>query len=167
MFGAVDVVVFTVISTGSWRYFFEMRRICAGIVAEKSATCLSSGVSARIVSTSSAKPILSISSASSSTRKRSSLRSSVPFSRWSMMRPRVPTTMWTPRRSALSWTPYHPHRLCRIHSVAEVSEVALGALEEAAVVVDDVEVVPDPFVDAVLVELEQQRAGQARHDGRV
>ncbi len=75
-----------------------MRRICEGIVAEKSATCLSSGVSARIVSTSSAKPILSISSASSSTRKRSWRRSRVPFSRWSMMRPGVPTTMCTPRR---------------------------------------------------------------------
>ena len=38
------------------------------MVAENSATCLSSGVSARIVSTSSANPMLSISSASSSTR---------------------------------------------------------------------------------------------------
>ena len=67
---------------------------------ENSATCLSSGVSARIVSTSSAKPMLSISSASSSTRKRSSVRSRVPLSRWSMIRPGVPTTTWTPRRSA-------------------------------------------------------------------
>ena len=52
-----------------------------------------SGVSAKIVSTSSAKPIFSISSASSRTRKRNSDRSSVRFSRWSMMRPGVPTTM--------------------------------------------------------------------------
>ncbi len=45
--------------------------------------------------------MLSISSASSSTRNRSSVRSRVPLSRWSMIRPGVPTTMWTPRRSAL------------------------------------------------------------------
>ena len=87
MFGAVAVVFLTVISTASVRYFFEMRRIAGGIVALNSATCFSAGVSARIVSTSSAKPILSISSASSRTRKRSSERSSVPFSRWSMIRP--------------------------------------------------------------------------------
>ena len=101
----VDVLFLTVISTGLSRYFLEMRRIWAGMVAENSATCLLSGVSARIVSTSSAKPIFSISSASSSTRKRSSDRSRVPFSRWSMIRPGVPTTTWTPRRSAESWTP--------------------------------------------------------------
>ena len=106
MLAAVAVLFLTVISAGSWRYFFDIRRIWAGMVAENSATFLSSGVSARIVSTSSAKPMLSISSASSSTRKRSSLRSSVPFSRWSMIRPGVPTTMCTPRRSALSCTPY-------------------------------------------------------------
>ena len=39
----VDVLFLTVISTGSSRYFFEMRRICAGMVAENSATCLSVG----------------------------------------------------------------------------------------------------------------------------
>ena len=83
----------------------SIRRICAGIVAEKSATFLSSGVSARIVSTSSAKPMLSISSASSRTRNRNSERSSVPLFRWSMTRPGVPTTTCTPRRRALSWTP--------------------------------------------------------------
>ena len=43
-------------------------RMAGGMVAEKSATCLYSGVSARMRSTSSAKPICSISSASSSTR---------------------------------------------------------------------------------------------------
>ena len=102
MLAAVAVLVLTVISTGSCRYFLAIRRIGGGIVAENSATCLSSGVSARIVSTSSAKPIFSISSASSSTRKRSSDRSRVPFSRWSMTRPGVPTTTCTPRRSAAS-----------------------------------------------------------------
>ena len=106
VFAAVAVLFLTVISAASVRYFLEIRRICGGMVAENSATCLSSGVSARIVSTSSAKPILSISSASSRTRKRSSDRSRVPFSRWSMIRPGVPTTTWTPRRSAESWTPY-------------------------------------------------------------
>ena len=68
MFGAVDVFDLTVISTGSCRYCFEILRIAAGMVAENSATCLYSGVSARIRSTSSWKPILSISSASSRTR---------------------------------------------------------------------------------------------------
>ena len=50
-----------------------------GIVAENSATCFSSGVSARMVSTSSWKPIRSISSASSSTRNRRADRSRVPL----------------------------------------------------------------------------------------
>ena len=100
MLGVVVAVFLTVISTGSWRYFADSRRIGAGMVAEKSATCLSSGVSARIVSTSSAKPMLSISSASSSTRNRSSVRSRVRRSRWSMIRPGVPTITCTPRRSA-------------------------------------------------------------------
>ena len=43
MLAAVVVLFLTVISTGSARYFFEIRRICAGIVAENSATCLSVG----------------------------------------------------------------------------------------------------------------------------
>ena len=73
MLAAVWVLPLTVISTGSCRYFVDSRRICAGMVAENSATCLSSGVSARIVSTSSANPMLSISSASSRTRNRSSV----------------------------------------------------------------------------------------------
>ncbi len=50
-----------------------MRRIAGGMVAENKRDLLVSGVSARIVSTSSWKPMLSISSASSSTRNRSSL----------------------------------------------------------------------------------------------
>ncbi len=79
--------------------------MAGGMVAENSATCFSAGAADRIVSTSSAKPMLSISSASSSTSSRSSDRSSVPLSRWSMIRPGVPTTTWTPRASALSWTP--------------------------------------------------------------
>ena len=46
------------------------RRICGGIVAENRATCRSRGGRHRTLSTSSAKPMRSISSASSSTRKR-------------------------------------------------------------------------------------------------
>ena len=103
---AVLEVDLTLISVAPGAYFLMIRRICGGIVALNSASCLSSGVSARMVSTSSAKPMLSISSASSSTTNRSSLRSRVPFSRWSITRPGVPTTTWTPRRRAESWTPY-------------------------------------------------------------
>ena len=68
MFSAVAVFDLTVTSTGSCRYLVVILRIAGGMVAENSATCLYSGVSARIRSTSSAKPICSISSASSSTR---------------------------------------------------------------------------------------------------
>ena len=46
---------------------FARERMRGGMVAENSAVCLSGGVSARIFSTSSMKPMLSISSASSST----------------------------------------------------------------------------------------------------
>lgn len=78
-----DVVVFdlTVISTGSCRYCLDNRRMAPGMVAENSATCLLSGVSARIRSTSSWKPMVSISSASSSTRNSSSEMSRVPLAR--------------------------------------------------------------------------------------
>ena len=41
--GGRAVLFLTVISTGSRRYFFDSRRIWAGIVAENSATCLSAG----------------------------------------------------------------------------------------------------------------------------
>ena len=105
MLSAVRVCDLTVISCGSSRYCLDRRRIAAGMVAENSATCLSSGVSARMRSTSSWKPMLSISSASSSTRKRRSEMSSEPFSRWSMTRPGVPTMIWVPRRRPDSWMP--------------------------------------------------------------
>ena len=94
----VDVVALGVeMSAGSCRCFLAMARICLGMVAENSATCLYSGVPLRIRSTSSAKPMLSISSASSSTSTSSEDRSRLPRSRWSMTRPGVPTTMWAPR----------------------------------------------------------------------
>ena len=79
-----------------------MRLICAGMVAENSATWRVSGVFFSTASTSSMKPIRSISSASSSTSMRSADRSSEPRSRWSITRPGVPTTTCTPRFSALS-----------------------------------------------------------------
>ena len=82
-----------------------MRRICAGIVAENSAIWRVSGVFFSTASTSSMKPMRSISSASSSTRQRSCDRSSEPRSRWSMTRPGVPTTTCTPRLSALQLRP--------------------------------------------------------------
>ena len=106
-----------------------MRRICEGIVAENSATCLSSGRVCRIVSTSSMKPIRSISSASSSTRQRSSHRSREPFSRWSMTRPGVPTTTCTPRRSALQLDAVALPAIDRQHVEAtEVSGIPLEGL---------------------------------------
>ena len=43
MFGDVVVLFLMVISAASCRYFLAIRRICAGIVAENSATCLSVG----------------------------------------------------------------------------------------------------------------------------
>mmetsp|Transcript_44720 Transcript_44720/g.146658 ORF Transcript_44720/g.146658 Transcript_44720/m.146658 type:complete len:273 (-) Transcript_44720:130-948(-) len=53
-----------------------------------------------MVSTSSLKPMLSISSASSSTANRTAERSSAPSLRWSMIRPGVPMSTSTPSRSA-------------------------------------------------------------------
>ena len=68
MLSAVAVLDSTFTWTGSCRYLEVILRIAGGIVAENNATCLYSGVPSRIRSTSSAKPICSISSASSSTR---------------------------------------------------------------------------------------------------
>ena len=47
-----------------------------------------------------AKPMSSISSASSSTAKRTCERSMVPRARWSMTRPGVPTITWAPLSKA-------------------------------------------------------------------
>ena len=80
--------------------------MAGGMVAENSAVCFVSGVEARMRSTSSAKPMRSISSASSSTRVCRSERSSEPRSRWSITRPGVPTTTCAPRRSPASCGPY-------------------------------------------------------------
>ena len=90
----------TEMSTGSVRWVAATLRMAGGMVAENSAVCRSRGASVRIRSTSSAKPIRSISSASSSTRKRSPASVRVRRSRWSMIRPGVPTTTWAPAASA-------------------------------------------------------------------
>ena len=57
MFSAVAVFAFEVTSSGSCRYLVVILRIAGGMVAENSATCLYSGVSDRMRSTSSAKPM--------------------------------------------------------------------------------------------------------------
>ena len=82
-----------------------MPLIRGGIVAENSAVCLVSGVPPRISSMSSAKPMSSISSASSSTTIARPLSFSVPRLMWSIARPGVATTTSTPRRSGPSWRP--------------------------------------------------------------
>ena len=76
-----------------------------GSVAENSTVWRSAGVEPRIDSMSSAKPMSSISSASSSTTSLMPSSCSVPRLMWSMARPGVATTMCTPSRSAPSWRP--------------------------------------------------------------
>mmetsp|Transcript_12708 Transcript_12708/g.43333 ORF Transcript_12708/g.43333 Transcript_12708/m.43333 type:complete len:254 (+) Transcript_12708:148-909(+) len=66
---------------------------------------LPAGHSEKMRSTSSAKPMESISSASSRTTWYASDRSKLPRSMWSMTRPTVATSTSTPRRSAFSWGP--------------------------------------------------------------
>ena len=84
--------------------FFRCRsaidRMRAGIVAEKSAVWRSRGVASRMASRSSAKPMSSISSASSRIRTSSWPSFSVPRLMWSSARPGVATTTWAPRSSA-------------------------------------------------------------------
>mmetsp|Transcript_6236 Transcript_6236/g.17431 ORF Transcript_6236/g.17431 Transcript_6236/m.17431 type:complete len:337 (+) Transcript_6236:385-1395(+) len=74
----------------------------AGFVADHMLVQRSSfsGSSPKMCSTSSAKPMRSISSASSSTAKRTLCRSRMPSSMRSMQRPGVATTTSTPRRSS-------------------------------------------------------------------
>ena len=61
-----DWLTFT--SNGSVMYWPTMRRISRGMVAENSHVHLSSGVNDKMVSSSSLKPMFSISSASSNTK---------------------------------------------------------------------------------------------------
>mmetsp|Transcript_15210 Transcript_15210/g.45023 ORF Transcript_15210/g.45023 Transcript_15210/m.45023 type:complete len:206 (+) Transcript_15210:766-1383(+) len=74
-----------------------MSRIQGGVVAENNKVwAFSMGTKLRTRSMSLAKPMSSISSASSKTTWRTSARFSVPRSRWSMMRPGVATRMSMP-----------------------------------------------------------------------
>ena len=82
-----------------------MALIRGGSVAENSTVWRSAGVDWRIDSMSSAKPMSSISSASSSTTIRTPSSRSVPRLMWSIARPGVATTTCTPSRSAPSWRP--------------------------------------------------------------
>ena len=80
-----------------------MRAMGPAIVAEKSAVWRFSGRADRIFSRSSAKPMSSISSASSRTTISTSSKRIVPRSRWSTQRPGVATTTSTPRARRWSW----------------------------------------------------------------
>ena len=91
---------------GLFMYCSARRRISAGMVAEKRAVWRVKGVLERMVSISSTKPILSISSASSSTRVWTWLRLSTLRSIRSIKRPGVPTMMSTPRCSRSICGPY-------------------------------------------------------------
>mmetsp|Transcript_94536 Transcript_94536/g.273288 ORF Transcript_94536/g.273288 Transcript_94536/m.273288 type:complete len:284 (+) Transcript_94536:1075-1926(+) len=90
-------------STTVWSFFryFEIK-VCThfGIVAENSNFCASGGVLDKMSSTSSEKPIESISSASSSTTKRTHFKSIVPLLMWSNSLPGVATTPSKPARSS-------------------------------------------------------------------
>ena len=87
------------------RYLSATRFIAAGIVAENSARWLSSGVFDKIASTSSIKPMRSISSASSNTKDFTWLRLRLLRFRWSSIRPGVPTTTCAPRFRLRNWPP--------------------------------------------------------------
>ena len=73
------------------------------IVAEKRMVCRSCGTSFRIVSISSRKPMLSISSASSRIIMCRLSSFSVPRRIWSITRPGVPTTICALPRRAVNW----------------------------------------------------------------
>jgi hypothetical protein len=102
----VVVLFLTVISAASVRYFFAIRRIADGIVAENSATCLSSGVSERIRSTSSAKAHLE--HLVGLVEHQEAQLGQVEGALVEVVHDPagVPTTTCTPRRRADSWTPY-------------------------------------------------------------
>mmetsp|Transcript_30346 Transcript_30346/g.76029 ORF Transcript_30346/g.76029 Transcript_30346/m.76029 type:complete len:255 (-) Transcript_30346:521-1285(-) len=81
-------------------YLGATSRTQAGMVAEKRQVCRSACVHLpRIALMSSAKPMSSIWSASSSVAKRTPCSLSVSRSMWSLMRPGVPTSTSTPERS--------------------------------------------------------------------
>ncbi len=81
--------------TGSRRWRAATRAIGGGIVAEKRAVWRAAGVAERIASSSSAKPMSSISSASSRMTTSTLSRRRLPRVRWSTARPGVATTTWS------------------------------------------------------------------------
>ena len=74
-----------------------------GTVAEKSIVWRAAGTNSMIWPISTAKPMSSIRSASSSTRKCTPEKSSVPRRRWSSTRPGVPAITWAPARIPSIW----------------------------------------------------------------
>ena len=102
-FNRMRAVMVTVAGSRRWRS--AMRRICGGMVAENSAVWRPAGVSSKIFSTSSTKPMRSISSASSRTMVVTASSLIEPRSRWSISRPGVATSTCTPRRNAASCGP--------------------------------------------------------------
>ena len=103
MVAAVLVAVRIFTRRGSRRWRSAIFRIAVGMVAEKSATWRCAGMCSSTHSTSSMKPMRSISSASSSTRARNPSTARVPLRMWSITLPGVPTTTCTPRRRRRSW----------------------------------------------------------------
>ena len=91
--------------TGSFRNLAASPSIAGGMVADHSSTVCSCSRQARMKSTSSMKPMSSISSASSRTTVRTCCRSIRVFQIRSMSRPGVATRMCTPWLSLLFWTP--------------------------------------------------------------
>ena len=92
-FSAPSLRLPTTISFGSWRYVRAIFSISLLIVAEKSSVLRSSGTPARMVFMSSAKPMFSISSASSSTTLHTAPSFATPRFIRSMSRPGVATMM--------------------------------------------------------------------------
>ncbi len=86
----------TLISIGSCILLNAMRFMLSAMVAEKRRVCLSFGTASIMKSSSSANPISSMRSASSSTTSVISERSSAPRVIISLSLPGVPTTMSTP-----------------------------------------------------------------------
>ena len=91
--GRFSFVAGMTISTGSCWYFQAMVITSWLVVAEKSTSCRSMGVASMILVTSLTKPMLSISSASSSTMVCTLSRRMFPRFMWSSSRPGVATTI--------------------------------------------------------------------------
>ncbi len=101
MFGAVEVVDFTVISTGSWRYFFEMRRICAASSPRRGRRVVVRGVGEDrldVVGEAHLEHLVGL------VEHEEAQLAEVQRALLEVVHDAagVPTTMWTPRRNALS-----------------------------------------------------------------